>query len=115
MTWLIVPYSLARFSAITFLICYKRFLQYLLQLHSVSKGLYKKIMYGLSLFAVLEKLPIVEKKSGPLYPTPPYLFFITYLYTISHFSIKRRGNVSISEIAHKNPFSQKGKKWTPST
>ena len=33
-------------------------------MHSVLKGLYNKIMHGLSHYAVLEKLPIVEKKNA---------------------------------------------------
>ena len=39
-------------------------MQYLLQVHSVPEGLYEKIMYGLPLYAGLEKLPIVEKKAA---------------------------------------------------
>ena len=47
---------------------FKTFLQFLLQVHSVPKDLHKKIMYGLSLYAVLEKLPIVEKKAADCNP-----------------------------------------------
>ena len=50
---------------------FKMFLQYLLQVHNVPKGLYKKIMYGLSHYVVLEKLPIVEKKKEPIVPHFP--------------------------------------------
>ena len=39
----------------------------------MPQGLYKKIMYGLFHYVVLENLiPIVEKKCGSLYRTLPY-------------------------------------------
>ena len=53
---------------------YKTSLRYLMQVHSVPKVLYKKIMYGLSHYAVLEKLPIVENKKRLIVPySPPYI------------------------------------------
>ena len=37
----------------------------------MPKGLYKKIMYSLSHYAALEKLPIVEKKMRLIVPHSP--------------------------------------------
>ena len=39
----------------------------------MPKGLYKKIMYDLSHYAVLEKLPIVEKKMRLIVPHALYI------------------------------------------
>ena len=53
-----------------------------MQVHSVPKGLYKKIMYGISHYAVLERLPIVEKKKRLIVPHSPLRIIINYIIKI---------------------------------
>ena len=86
---------------------FKTFLQYWSQVHSVPKGLYKKIMYGLSHYAVLEKLPIAENNSGSLYPTIPYTLWYACIYIQEQKNNKkktRRENIAGGSVESSREF-----------